>query len=106
MPGAPYKPNLRNNLMIALLLIGHDRAPEVYAFLDRREVPYLIAWAYNPSTDRLCVGFDNRAAMQALAAAVKSGESTLEARREGYKAGVNTNFEVLEAVRDLYGFQR
>lgn len=44
--------------------------------------------------------------LMALAAAVKSGESTLEARREGYKAGVNTNFEVLEAVRDLYGYQR
>jgi len=42
----------------------------------------------------------------ALRAAVKAAKSTVEAKREGYKAGVNTNVEVLDAVRDLYGTQR
>jgi outer membrane protein TolC len=30
----------------------------------------------------------------------------VEAKREGFKAGVNTNVEVLDAVRDLYGSER
>ena len=41
-----------------------------------------------------------------MRAAVKAGESTVEAKREGFKAGVNTNVEVLDAVRDLYGSER
>ena len=44
--------------------------------------------------------------LQALEAAVKAGNSTVEAKREGFKAGVNTNVEVLDAVRDLYGSER
>jgi outer membrane protein len=44
--------------------------------------------------------------LQALESAVKAGKSTVEAKREGFKAGVNTNVEVLDAVRDLYGSER
>ena len=44
--------------------------------------------------------------MQALKSAVKAGTSTVEAKREGFKAGVNTNVEVLDAVRDLYFSER
>jgi outer membrane protein len=44
--------------------------------------------------------------LRALDKAIISGESTVEARTEGYKAGVNTNLEVLDALRDLYGIQR
>ena len=32
-----------------LLLIGHDRDAEVYAFLDRRQVPVVVSWAYDPT---------------------------------------------------------
>lgn len=53
----------------ALLLIGHDRAPEIYAFLDAQGVPYLVTWAFDLTEDRPSVGFDNRAAMRELAAA-------------------------------------
>jgi len=53
-----------------LLLIGHDRPAQVYDFLDRRGVPYLVAWVYDPARDRPSIGFDNRAAMQSLAARV------------------------------------
>jgi len=42
----------------------------------------------------------------ALQSAVRAGKSTVEAKREGFKAGVNTNVEVLDAVRDLYGSER
>ena len=44
--------------------------------------------------------------LQALKSAVKAGNSTVEAKREGFQAGVNTNVEVLDAVRDLYGSER
>jgi LacI family transcriptional regulator len=50
-----------------LLLIGHDRSAQVYDFLDRRGVPYLVSWVHDPSHDRLSIGFDNRTAMRALA---------------------------------------
>lgn len=51
----------------ALLLIGFDRAPSIYEFLKKREVPVLIAWAYKPDDEKISIGFDNRAAMNELA---------------------------------------
>lgn len=49
-----------------LLLIGHDRDPGIYRFLETQSVPALIAWAYDD--ERLSIGFDNRTAMEKLAA--------------------------------------
>jgi len=51
----------------ALLLIGHDRTPGSYAMLDQRKIPHVIAWAVDASQTRISIGFDNRAAMYALA---------------------------------------
>ncbi|WP_170771938.1 LacI family DNA-binding transcriptional regulator [Ruegeria lacuscaerulensis] len=51
----------------ALLLIGHDRAPQIYTELERRKIPALIAWSFLPDAQLLSVGFDNRAAMAELA---------------------------------------
>lgn len=50
----------------ALLLIGHDRAPDLYALLVRRQVPYVVAWVADPTETRLSIGFDNRAAMRLM----------------------------------------
>lgn len=50
-----------------LLLIGHERDPAVYRFLEAQGVPTLVTWAFDPAHARPSVGFDNRAAMQALA---------------------------------------
>ena len=50
-----------------LLLIGYDRNAEIYAFLEKQRVPTLIAWSFNPDETRPAIGFDNRAAMSALA---------------------------------------
>ncbi|MEM1431805.1 MAG: LacI family DNA-binding transcriptional regulator [Pseudomonadota bacterium] len=69
-----YSPDLENDQVRALvargadalLLIGHDRTPETYAFLERRKIPYVIAWAYAPDEPRLSIGFDNRQAMRVL----------------------------------------
>jgi len=50
-----------------LLLIGHHRNDEIYKFLEKRGVPALAAWVYDPEQARLSIGFDNRRAMKELA---------------------------------------
>ncbi|SEL55803.1 transcriptional regulator, LacI family [Roseovarius azorensis] len=54
----------------ALLLIGHDRAPALYEFLESRGVPLLITWVFDPALSRPSIGFDNRRSMAALAGEV------------------------------------
>jgi LacI family transcriptional regulator len=54
----------------ALLLIGHQRDPEIYRFLDAQAVPCLVIWAYDPTSSRPSIGFDNCAAMQQMATKV------------------------------------
>ncbi|MEM9317449.1 MAG: LacI family DNA-binding transcriptional regulator [Pseudomonadota bacterium] len=54
----------------ALLLIGYQRAPEVYEFLNQRGVPTLVAWAFDRQQTHPAIGFDNVQAMTALARAV------------------------------------
>lgn len=51
----------------ALLLIGHDRTPDTYEFLEKRQIPYVIAWVHDDSETRNSIGFDNRKAMKMLA---------------------------------------
>ena len=46
-----------------LLLIGHQRDPSLYEFLEKQGVPALVAWVHDPDIARLSIGFDNRAAM-------------------------------------------
>ncbi len=70
-----YKPDLEAEqvrTLIArgadgLLLIGHQRDPKVYDFIDRRNVPVLVSWAFNTDQTRPSIGFDNHAAMKAMA---------------------------------------
>ncbi|WP_400085798.1 LacI family DNA-binding transcriptional regulator [Yoonia sp. R78084] len=51
----------------ALLLIGYHRDPAIYEFLDAQDVPVLLTWAFDPQATRPSVGFNNSAAMQAMA---------------------------------------
>jgi LacI family transcriptional regulator len=50
-----------------LLLIGHDRSQAIYDYLDQQRVPVLVAWTYDEAARAPSIGFDNRAAMRALA---------------------------------------
>ncbi len=54
----------------ALLLIGHDRDPDIYRFLAKQGVPALVTWAFDPASKRPSVGFNNRTAMQQMGAKV------------------------------------
>lgn len=55
-----------------LLLIGHDRDPEVLEYLAARHTPAVAAWAYAPTAALPSVGFDNRIAMRFMAERVLS----------------------------------
>src|SRR6056297_725651 len=50
-----------------IMLIGHDRAPQVTRFLHQRGLPVLVTWAYDRAQAGISVGFDNRRAMRVLA---------------------------------------
>ncbi len=54
----------------ALLLIGYQRDPEIYRFLEAQGVPVLLTWAFDATAAHPAVGFDNQDAMQELAAKV------------------------------------
>lgn len=50
-----------------LLLIGHERDPEIYEYLERQKIPTLVAWSFDPEARVPTIGFDNQSAMYALA---------------------------------------
>ncbi|MEM9707962.1 MAG: LacI family DNA-binding transcriptional regulator [Pseudomonadota bacterium] len=51
----------------ALLLIGYDRSPDLYAFLTKRQVPTLVAWSFAADQDHPAIGFNNQRGMAELA---------------------------------------
>ena len=104
----------------ALLLIGYHRDPAVYAFLDAQDVPVLLTWAFDPDADRPSVGFDNRAAMQEMAAevialghcrlafisAATAQNDRAAARRDGIKGAMTAaglDSDDLQFVETTYG---
>jgi LacI family transcriptional regulator len=54
----------------ALLLIGHSRAPEIYRFLEAQNIPVIITWAFDPTSERPSIGFNNKSAMREMAVQV------------------------------------
>ena len=62
----------------ALLLIGYDRDPQIYKFLEQRGITTLLCWAYDAKHQLPSVGFDNRRAQKDLVIkALEMGHSTL-----------------------------
>ena len=49
-----------------LLLIDYERDNSIYEYLEPRQVPEILAWAYDPERRHPSVGFDNRTAMKVL----------------------------------------
>lgn len=49
-----------------LLLIGTQRSEEIYAFLEDRQIPFVITWSCSQHPNRSSVGFDNLAASYEL----------------------------------------
>ncbi len=46
----------------ALMLVGTDHAPALFALLDKFRIPYVLTWAIDAQRRHPCIGFDNRAA--------------------------------------------
>ncbi len=53
-----------------LLLIGSSRPEATTRFLQVRNVPYVVAWCYQPDDDRYFAGFDNTKAATSITAEV------------------------------------
>ncbi|NRA99295.1 MAG: LacI family DNA-binding transcriptional regulator [Rhodobacteraceae bacterium] len=84
----------------ALLLIGYDRTPETYAFLDKRQIPYVVTWVYDPKKGHRSIGFDNRHAMKQLALAVVDQGHTELALITADRAGNDRARERAEGLFD------
>ena len=106
----------------ALLLIGHDRNPEIYKFLETQGVPTLVTWAFDPASARPSVGFDNRAAMRdmatevlrlghrkvALISANSAQNDRARARRIGIQdamVAAGQNPDALQVIETTYGIE-
>ncbi|WP_372570516.1 LacI family DNA-binding transcriptional regulator [Ruegeria jejuensis] len=83
-----------------LLLIGHDRDPKIYDYLERQKVPAMVAWSYIPNARAPSIGFDNRQAMQALADRVIGLGHTRIAMISGFSQGNDRARLRIEGVRD------
>lgn len=84
----------------ALLLIGHERDPEIYRFLEAQSVPALVVWAYDPKIDRPSVGFDNRDAMRSLTKEVLGRGHQRLGMISAETAGNDRARERLQGIRD------
>lgn len=83
-----------------LLLIGYERDPEVYEYLERRGIPTLLAWSSLPGQRYASVGFDNRAAMRMLADKVLSMGHSRIAVISGILAGNDRAASRLDGIMD------
>lgn len=43
----------------AVMLVGLDHDPLIYALLEQRKIPYVLTWAYSSDCLHPCVGFNN-----------------------------------------------
>ena len=83
-----------------LLLIGHDRDPVIYRYLERQNVPVLAAWTYADDASLPSIGFDNRAAMSALAEEVLARGHRRIGVISGATAGNDRARQRVEGIRD------
>lgn len=51
----------------ALVLVGTDHDPALFALLDKFQVPYVLTWTLDPERRHPCIGFDNHAAAVEIA---------------------------------------
>jgi len=86
------------NAQIREAASNHNAARARYE-LARREIQRKTRQAFLSITSQL-------RRISALAEAVTAGESALQAKEEGFAAGLTTNIEVLDAQRDLFRAER
>ncbi|WP_338550456.1 LacI family DNA-binding transcriptional regulator [Roseovarius phycicola] len=83
-----------------LLLIGYEREDQIYTYLAQQNVPALVAWAFDANGPVPSVGFDNHAAMYAMATeAIDRGHRRL-AMISGACTGNDRAQRRLDGVKD------
>jgi LacI family transcriptional regulator len=82
-----------------LLLIGVERPSESYAFLDRRQIPYVLTWNYRVDRNACFVGFDNRLSARAMAREVIGHGHRRIAMIAGITAGNDRASDRVDGVR-------
>lgn len=85
-----------------LLLIGHDREPRLYDYLERQKVPVMVAWSFGPDQPVPSIGFDNRRAMRELAETVMQLGHSHIAAISGFTAGNDRARLRVEGIRDAF----
>ena len=102
-----------------ILLIGYDRDPEIYRYLERQNTPVLIAWAFSDENELPSIGFNNCASMRELAqkvidfghrrigviSGITMGNDRAAERLKGIKDAVASNAlgdEVLSVIETPY----
>ena len=85
-----------------LLLIGYERDPALYRYLERQKVPVLVAWAYSSESGQPSIGFDNRASMCALAEKVISYGHRKVAVISGLTQGNDRAIDRLQGIKDAW----
>lgn len=83
-----------------LLLIGHDREARIYDYLERQNIPVLVAWTFMADARAASIGFDNRRAMQALTDMVVSFGHRRIAMISGISRGNDRARLRIQGVRD------
>lgn len=83
----------------ALLLIGDDRDEEIYEYLAKRHIPYVLAWNHRKAALHTYVGFDNFRAAYAMAECVMEYGHREIAMIAGITDGNDRAFDRLSGVR-------
>ncbi|MEX3010690.1 LacI family DNA-binding transcriptional regulator [Hoeflea sp. TYP-13] len=82
-----------------LLLIGDDRDKEIYEYLEKRHIPYVLAWNYRDKAPHTYVGFNNFQASYDMAKLVIDYGHRRVAMIAGVTEGNDRAFDRLAGVR-------
>jgi len=85
-----------------LFLIGYDRDPGIYSYLEQQSIPVLSSWAYDANRSVPSVGFDNRKGMRLMAEKVLSLGHRNVAVISGVLKGNDRTTQRLEGIRDAF----
>lgn len=86
-----------------LLLIGKDRPRSSYDFLEKRNIPFVLAWTSSDDETTCCVGFNNRIAAKQMADLVLDYRHRNIAMISGITAGNDRAAERVAGVKDALG---
>lgn len=100
-----------------LMLIGQERPNATYEFLEKRNIPYVLAWTFRKGSEKCYVGFDNFNAAKQLAdyvlqfghrnvamiAGITAGNDRAADRLNGVKHSLNSaGLDDLKVVESAY----